>query len=50
MLLVITLSKEVPDKAEAEFLTGLVAERLNDYPEVRIDAKTFDTIQTPEPT
>lgn len=38
MLLVINLSKEVPDAETGQILTDIVVDRLSDHPEVRIDA------------
>ena len=46
MILVITLTKTVVDKAEAEGLTTIVREKLNAQPDVNIKAETVDTLPT----
>lgn len=49
MILVITLTKNVADKAEAEGLTQIVREKLVSTPDVNIKAETLDRLpENPE--
>lgn len=49
MILVINLSREVPDADTGQELVNIVADRLSDHPEVRIDAHCSEHLLVPEP-
>lgn len=49
MQLTIYLSKEVPDAETAQEIVNIVAEKLIDHPEVRIQASTNCIVDVPEP-
>lgn len=49
MILVINLSREVPNEDVAQELTDIVVDRLSDYPEVRVDAHCSEHLNGHEP-
>ncbi len=49
MFLVVNLSREVPDAETAQELVNIVADRLSDHPEVKIDAHVSEHLEIPVP-
>lgn len=50
MILIITLRKDVTDKASAKALVEMVKGRLTDYPQVTITSHTTEHFDLPENT
>lgn len=46
MILVITLTKTVVDKAEAEGLKDIIKEKLSGQPDINMKAEAVDTLPT----
>ncbi|MCK5617001.1 hypothetical protein KAR91_84850 [Candidatus Pacearchaeota archaeon] len=48
MFLVVTLRKEVPDKATAKTIVQVVKDKLSDHPDVKVTSHTTDHFDIPE--
>lgn len=48
MILVMTLRRDVPDKATAKNIVQIVKDKLSDHPEVSITSHTTDHFDLPE--
>lgn len=50
MILIVTLRRDVPDKATAKTIVQIVKDKLTDHPEVVITSHTTDHFDLPEDT
>jgi len=48
MFLIVTLRREVPDKASAKTMVEIVKTKLADQPEVKVSSHTIDHFDVPE--